>query len=191
VPAGVTRAGMLILTAAVVLGAACSVPVEEAARVQADGEVPFGLLDEEALALVQPPSEATADVELCFVAGRSLAPVAQPLEASSGPLEVARALAVPPPEPAGLTTALTDGSLVTGVDVRGGVARVDLAPPVATVGSDAQLLLVAQLVCTLTALPGVGQVTFLLDGTPVQVPTADGSLAPGPVARDDYSAMIA
>ena len=185
------RARRWTAAAAVVLGAGCSVPVEESARVQADGAVPFGLLDEEAPALVRPPGEPTADVELCFVAGRSLARVTQPVETSSSPLEVARALAVPPPEPAGLTTALTDGSLVTGIDVRGGVARVDLAPPVATVGSEAQLLLVAQLVCTLTALPGVGQVTFLLDGTPVQVPTSDGSLTPGPVARDHYAGMIA
>lgn len=179
-----------LLVAAAGLAAGCSVPVEQSARVQPDAGVPFGLLDEDAPPLVLPPGEATADVELCFVAGRSVARVAQPLESSSSALEVARALAVPPPDPPGLSTALTDGTLVTGIEVRGGVARVDLAPPVASVGSDAQLLLVAQLVCTLTALPGVGQVTFLLDGTPVQVPTSDGSLTPGPVARDHYAGMI-
>ncbi|MGH9178736.1 MAG: GerMN domain-containing protein [Acidimicrobiales bacterium] len=169
----------------------CSVPVEQSARVQDDTGVPYDLLDEDAPPLVRPAPETTADVQLCFVAGRTIVRVIQPLEASADPLDVVRALAVPPADPAGLTTAVADDSLVSAVNVRGGIAHVDLASPAAAVGPDAQLLVVAQLVCTLTARPGVGQVAFLLDGAPVQVPAPDGSLTPGPVARDDYAGMIA
>lgn len=179
------------VAAFLVVAGGCSVPVEQSARVEADTAVPFDLLNEDAPPVVRPAPETTADVELCFVAGRTLVRVTQALEASADPLEVVRALAVPPADPAGLTTAVADDSLVTAVDVRGGIAHVDLASPAAPVGPDAQLLVVAQLVCTLTARPGVGQVAFLLDGAPVQVPTPDGSLTPGPLARDDYAGMIA
>ena len=55
--------------------------------------------------------------------------------------------------------------------------------------SDDQLLALAQLVFTLTARPGIGQVRFTLRGEAIQVPRADGSLVATPVSRDDYSAV--
>lgn len=182
----VVAAAVLIVVAT----AGCSVPVERSARVQSDDAVPFQLLDEDAPALVPAPSPISADAPLCFVSDRTVVTVVQPVEGSGTPLDVARALASPPAQPPGLTTAIVDDSLVRGVEVTGGVAHVDLSQSVATSGSEAQLLVVAQLVCTLTALPGVGQVAFRLDGAPVQVPRPDGSLAPGPVARDDYVAIM-
>lgn len=184
------RAAVGVAVVVAVLAAGCSVPLERSARALPDGAVPFGLLDEDAPPLVRPPARPTTEVDLCFVAGRMLVPVRQPVEESYTALDVVRALASPPAEPPGLTTVVADDTVVTAVDVQGGVARVDLAP-LGVLGSDAQLLLVAQLVCTLTALAGIGQVAFLLDGAPVQVPRSDGSLAPGPVARDDYADMIA
>lgn len=84
---------------------------------------------------------------------RMVVPVAQPIEASPSPPDVVGALVSPPREPAGLTTALPDVALVLAVDVRAGVAQVDLAPAAAAVGSGAQVMLAAQLVCILTALP--------------------------------------
>ncbi len=43
---------------------------------------------------------------------------------------------------------------------------------------------------TATARPGVGQVRFTLEGLPVQVPTADGTIASDPLSRDDYLALL-
>jgi hypothetical protein len=49
-----------------------------------------------------------------------------------------------------------------------------------------QLVAIAQIVCTLTSQPGIGQVAFTLDGEPVDVPKGDGSTTSAPVAADDY-----
>jgi spore germination protein GerM len=65
-----------------------------------------------------------------------------------------------------------------------------LLPAITELGGDEQLLAVAQLVCTLTARPGVGPVSFTLEGAPVDVPTGDGSLTSGPVSRDDYADLL-
>lgn len=180
-----------LCAAAMVLAAAgCSVPVERSARAQDDDTVPFRLLDKDAPPFLAPPAETSADAELCFLSGRRLVPVRQPVAGTGSALDVVRALASPPEDQPGLSTAVTSNALVEAVAVSGGVARVELGREVSASASDAQLLLVAQVVCTLTARPGVGQVTFRLDGAPVQVPTADGSIAPGAVTRDDFVEMI-
>jgi spore germination protein GerM len=98
-----------------------------------------------------------------------------------------------PPADAGplLRTALTEPSLVREVRLLGGIARVDLLPEVAALPADEQLLAVAQIVCTLTGRPGVGQVSFSLQGARQAVPKGDGSLVSSPVSRDDYSGLMA
>ena len=52
------------------------------------------------------------------------------------------------------------------------------------------MLALGQLVLTATARPGVGQVRFTLEGLPVQVPTADGTVTSDPLSRDDYLALL-
>jgi spore germination protein GerM len=80
---------------------------------------------------------------------------------------------------------------VRDVELTGGVATVSLTRAFADVEADAQLLAIGQLVCTLTARPGTGQVRFTLDGTDIDVPRQDGSLTAEPVTRDDYRDLIA
>ncbi|WP_337061061.1 GerMN domain-containing protein [Kineococcus sp. G2] len=58
----------------------------------------------------------------------------------------------------------------------------------ANVGGANQLLAVAQLVWTLTELPGVKGVSFTVEGRPVEVPTDDG-LTSAPVQREDYASV--
>ncbi len=72
----------------------------------------------------------------------------------------------------------------------GGIARVDLGPAVSALPGGEQLLAVAQIVCTLTGRPGVGQVSFTLEGASLAVPKGDGSLVTSPVARDDYASLV-
>ena len=168
----------------------CGLPLERAARPQPDKSVPFQLLDADAPPLVPTTDEPRASVELCFISDRTLVPVATPVAEDPAPVDLVRALATPPVDARALRSALSDVDLVLSVKVTGGVALVDLAPEVATTGTEAQLLLVAQLVCTLTARPGIGQVAFRLDGAPVQVPAPDGAVTSGLVARDDYASLI-
>lgn len=41
-----------------------------------------------------------------------------------------------------------------------------------------------------TAQPGVGLVEFSIDGDPIDVPRADGSLTDSAVTRDDYAPLF-
>ncbi len=172
--------------------AGCAVKGEPHAQVADDDAVPFALLEPDAPRLVSPTSgPVTESVPACFVRDGSLvvAPVVLPRPVLLE--DVASALAEPPEvEGVALRTAVGDPSIVGRVQLRAGTAQVDLRPVVSTLGGDDQVLAVAQLVCTLTARPGVGQVSFTLDGAPVDVPRGDGSLTANPVSRDDYAALL-
>lgn len=177
---------------AAALGTGCGVAAEDRASVAGDASVPFGLLDARAAPLLPPSTGPVAEpVELCFVRDGRLAIVASSLNAPISLLDAVEGLAVPP---AGVDppvrSAVTDKSVVQDVDLTSGVAQVDLHPRVAELSGEEQLLTVAQIVCTLTGRPGVGQVSFTLDRVPLAVPKSDGSLVTSPVSRDDYVPLM-
>ncbi len=179
----------MAVTAFVAVASACAVPAERRADVIADDTVPFELLEPDAPAALPAAPGETEPVTLCFVRDDRLDPVEHFLPAPVDPLGAVRALALPPTNAGSPGTAVGDPSLVHGVDVAGGVARVDLGPSIAVLESADQLLAVAQIVCTLTARPGIGQIGFTVDGAPVDVPRGDGSLVAEPVSRDDYRSL--
>lgn len=113
---------------------------------------------------VDPLHQPTVPVYL--VANGVLHVVGRPL-ASSDPFEVVRALLAGPATVelgAGVTTALPGDAQVHSVVVRNGTATVDLSANVAT-GAPSDLgLRAAQVVYTLTALPGIAAVEFAFDG---------------------------
>jgi spore germination protein GerM len=187
-----TKAFTRLLVIALVLGGgACSVGGEEHAQVRDDNAVPFGLLDPDEPPLLPPTTSVeTEPVSLCFVQEGRMAVIDVALERPVALPDVVDALAEPP-ERESLRTSVGDPPLVSDVRLVAGVARVDLLPAITTLGGDEQLLAVAQLVCTLTARPGVGLVSFTLEGAPIDVPTGDGSLTSGPVSRDDYADLVA
>ena len=95
-------------------------------------------------------------------------------------------------ESAGLRSALPRGLTAT-IDVRRGVAKISsTAPFLSELEPSDQRLAIAQLVLTLTRRPGIGQVTFSVDGVDIQVPRGGGDLtAPGAaVTYDDYLAVL-
>ena len=178
---------------ALVLVAGCTVPAQGGAQRARDESVPFALLDPQAPPIVPPASGPSSEpVALCFVRDGRLVIVSDQVGAPADLPAVLDALALPPAD-AGplLRTALTEPSIVRDVRLLGGIARVDLLPEVSALPADEQLLAVAQIVCTLTGRPGVGQVSFTLQGTRLAVPKGDGSLANSPVARDDYAGLMA
>ena len=76
----------------------------------------------------------------------------------------------------------------------GGKATVDLAPTSLDQPGQEQLFAFAQIVVTLTRLPGIGQVEFRLpgpDGLPAVIPVlrASGDTATV-VSRDDYANLL-
>ena len=175
-----------------VLAAGCAVPAQDKAQRARDEAVPFALLDPLAPPVIPPASVPSSEpVALCFVRDGRLVIVSDEIGAL-GDLRAALDALASPPADAGplLRTALTEPSFVRDVRLLGGIARVDLLPEVSALPADEQLLAVAQIVCTLTGRPGVGQVSFTLQGARLAVPKGDGSLVSSPVARDDYAGLV-
>ncbi|CAN5521471.1 hypothetical protein BH23ACT3_BH23ACT3_03890 [soil metagenome] len=116
----------------------------------------------------------TAPVEVYFVIGleqlqRQTLQLSFPLE----PLQVLAQLEegpLPDQSSVGLRTALR-ANLTNGFENTDGVATIDLRGSVLnrTTPRD-QNLAIAQLVLTVTRLPGVGQIRFTLDGDPLPIP---------------------
>jgi spore germination protein GerM len=171
--------------------AGCGVSTQPRAEAVDDSSVPFGLLDPDAPPIVPTSAPAGAEeVSLCFVADDNLVSVPRVLEPPVGLRDAIAALADLPADEEPLRTAVSDAAMVGDIRLASGIARVDLRESISTLGADIQLLAVAQIVCTLTGRPGVGQVSFSVEGAPVDVPRADGSLVSEPVSRDDYASLI-
>ena len=125
-----------------------------------------------------------------FVRGTDLAPVERRTRATTTADAIAQLVEGPtraevatgirtalPPEVVGVDEVLPDD--VTTVSVTRGFTGI-------TGGN--QLLAVAQIVWTLTDLPTVTTVRFVVEGAPVEVPT-DGGLTDRAVGRDDYRSV--
>jgi hypothetical protein len=180
-----------VVLAAGVGASSCGVPVDSEARLEDDANVPGGLLDP-----AGPPGSGTSapasgvrvtvclgdksgrlhEVERSFADDPSLSRLT---EALSDPVtEVERF--------AGLSSSVSSAVEFADVTIDGGVATVGLTEEFAQRSSTEQLGAVAQVVCTLTAQPGVGQVRFELEGATLDVPRGDGSTTSDPLSRADY-----
>lgn len=177
----------LMLTAMV----SCGIPVEDRARPLSDSQVPSSLPN-----VVPPPTSRPADpsvapAELFFVRDSRLAPVAR--EASATPsVEETLAALIGGPTPversAGLRTALAGPVRLVEKEVPG-VPVVDVAESFGQIGGEEEILALAQIVFTLTGVPGVDGVAFALSGRVVEVPTGDGTLKSEPLHRQDFAAV--
>ena len=90
-------------------------------------------------------------------------------------------------------SALPKGLTAT-VTVERGLATVDTGASLLTdISPLDQRLAIGQIVLTLTSRPGIGQVSFFVDGKPQSVPRGGGDLASAgsPVAYDDYIQLVA
>ena len=89
-------------------------------------------------------------------------------------------------------SALPKGLTAT-VTVERGLAIVDTGASLLTdISPLDQRLAIGQIVLTLTSRPGIGQVSFFVDGKPQSVPRGGGDLAAAgsPVAYDDYMQLV-
>lgn len=134
-------------------------------------------------------------VNLFYVAGLQVVPIARLLLSPASAAQVLAALAegVPPGDPAaGLRTALP-ADFVAEVVVERGVARVDLPPTFVTdVPGAEQRLAIAQIVLSLTRRAGIGQVVFTSGGQLQSVPRGRGDLTDpgGAVTCEDYASLL-
>jgi Sporulation and spore germination len=174
-------AGMLWLLAA------CGVPADPSPRSIPAEEVPFGLLG--ATTSTTSPAPTTRAV-VFLVEGDRLAAVRREVPAPATPAAVLAAVAAgPTPQEAGagLRTALVTGATLA--QVTAGTATVRLDRDFAAADIHEQVLALAQLVYSVTELPGVGGVQFTFDGQPAEIPTAAGPAKDGAATRADYAAV--
>ena len=180
----------LLLVGAAVLVSACGVRSDRHVTVADAADVPFGLLNDSPGPTSEAVGPASTSLKLCFYAGGRLTEVERAGDPGLGAVlaSLADTRAVEAAVP--LSTAVVDETIFDRVSVRAGVAIVDLGTTFTAADVTAQLRAIAQVVCTLTARPGIGQVAFTLDGAPIAVPRGDGSTTAEAVARDDYSGLF-
>lgn len=184
-------------------GTGCTVSVDEQARVIDDADVPFELLVPAAPAgdITTTTAAPTGVVHSVYlVAEDGLVAVDRTVDDPSPAALIAELVTGPSQteRDEGLSSPLADGGdddvdepLIAGVELARGVATVDLATGFRSLPSDRQVAAIGQIVLTLTAQPGVGQVAFTLDASLVDVPRADGTTTADPVARSDYRDLLA
>ena len=141
-----------------------------------------------------PTAGAVSRTSVFFVREGRLVSVLRLPTASRTPAESALSdlLLGPTPEEmgAGLSSAIPPGAGLLGVSVDGDTASIDLSREFeASADQPVVVLRLAQVVYTLTALPRVERVRFLIDGDAVPVVGDDGRLREGAVTRSDYAAV--
>lgn len=185
----------LATVVATVLGlAGCGIPPDDSATLAAPDSVPFDLLGEPPpVTATTVPFAQTEKATLFLVQGERLAPVQRELPAPVSVESVLEALVDGPTSTEvqlGLRTALlTSPGLVRSGGVTGGIATIDLGQPFSEIAGRDQIVALAQIVSTVTGLPGVGRVRFTLDGNPVGILRGDGAVTTETVSRDDYATL--
>jgi spore germination protein GerM len=182
-----------VVVAAVAL-AGCGVPPDDQATLAARDSVPFDLLGQApSVTATTLPFAQTEKATLFLVQGERLAPVQRELPAPVSVESVLEALAAGPTTTEvqlGLRTALlSTPGLVRSGGVSGGIATIDLGQPFSEIAGRDQIVALAQIVSTVTGLPGVGRVRFTLDGQPVGILRGDGAVTTETVSRDDYATL--
>jgi spore germination protein GerM len=186
--------GLAALMAATLGLAGCGVPPDSQATLAAPDSVPFDLLGQApSVTATTLPFAQTEKATLFLVQGERLAPVQRELPAPVSVESVLEALVTGPSSTEvqlGLRTALlTTPGLVRSGGVTGGIATIDLGQPFTEIAGRDQIVALAQIVSTVTGLPGVGRVRFTLDGNPVGILRGDGAVTTETVSRDDYATL--
>jgi spore germination protein GerM len=153
--------------------------------------VPFGLLDETSTTT---PTTTVPTTRYAFVVYfRGDDGLAQAIRTSSSPPDakvVTAALLAGPTRAEvqiGMRTAIPPGAVLGVRKVAGKMATVDLGRPFLQISGAEQKVALTQIVFTMTRLQGVTQVRFLLEGDPVSVLRANGTVTRLPVSRSDYT----
>ena len=147
-----------------------------------------------------PPGAVPTTIYLFLADARGepgLIPVARTLpdSAALAPATLEALLAAPTEDEAAapnhLLTAIPTGTRALGLVLDGNVATVDLSGEFGSGGgSESMLGRVAQVVYTLTALPGIDAVLFHIDGRPVEALGGEGIVLEDPQTRDDYTEQL-
>jgi spore germination protein GerM len=205
-----TRRFMTLAIGTLLFVSGCSVPASSGFEAIPPNEIPFDLNAPSTTAVATTTTTATTldpnqnsgepevvseIVDLYFVSGNNVVKTQRNITSPATATQTLASLMAGPPNDGtavGLRSALPDLFIST-VDVVRGVATVDAASSfLNNLSPGDQKLAIAQLVLTLTSRPGIGQVLFSVDGSPIAVPRGRGDLAPAgqSVSFDDYTNLI-
>ena len=190
----------ILITLFLSLGAsACSVNSGSEFVEVDQSEIPFDLSAPETTATTTTVPLATQTTvagtiyelaDLYFIKNNQLLKVQLEIGGPTNPQNVFAALIAGLPDPAHTkVTTLLPANLTAIIDVQGGVANVNLQSGILdALTPSQQRLAIAQISLTLTSQPGIGQVTFSVNGKSIGVPRGKGDIAAAgiPVAFDDY-----
>jgi hypothetical protein len=142
-------------------------------------------------ATAAPGTKDTVTVNFYFMRGEEIAPASQAVAKtqSVGAAAVQLLLAGPGDvgKEAGMTTAIPVGTKLLGLDIKNGIATVDLSKEYASGGGSLSMMMrLAQVVFTLTQFPSVQGVNFMLDGKAIDVLGGEGLIIDHPMTRADY-----
>lgn len=174
--------------------AGCGVSEEAAPRGIDSDAVPFDLLEPKGASTTSTTAAAPrVAVEVYFIAGDRLTAVrreiASPVVLSSA-LDAVEAGPTEAEATAGLRTAVPDDAVTSASSSSSSVAHVDLASSFAAVDPAEQLLAIAQIVFTASAVTGVDSVAFSVAGHPAEVPIDGATLVSRAVGRSDYTSVV-
>lgn len=181
--------------AAAVVAAACGVPTDAEPRPLLEDEAPPGLFGPPTTTAVPVTSdEATAEATIYLVGPEErLVPVARRVPMTATLDDVLAALTAGPTEAevavSGLRTTIPAGATAASDGVEAEVAQVDLGGAFAEAEGQDLVGAIAQVVFTLTAVPGIEMVRFELEGRPIEVPADDGVLNGAPLGRREFPAL--
>lgn len=183
---------------AVVLLAACGVPVQSSPAPIESGSVPSQL--REGAGPTSPQPSATTGksaLQLNFVRNDQLVsirrevPTGTPTEQLTTVIHDLIAGPTKTEQANGITTALPPNLDLTVGEVRGTGVVLELAGETEGRSATENVLAVGQIVLSVTALPTIDQVTFARNGVPVEALLADGALTTEPLTAADYESLRA
>ncbi len=185
----------LPLIAVASLTAACGVPSHGPPVTIT--HVPYNLTAPEPKPTATPSPSGTARSYVYLVRDQVLvsvqASVAQPSDPAAAVTDVLAQLTGGPSDQdrsTGLSTALGPDTVVRLAGLLDGVARIDIVAGDQVPAPSRVPLAVAQVVLSVTSVPGVTSVLVTRDGSPVELPLPGGALTAAPVTAHDYASLV-
>jgi hypothetical protein len=188
---------LVVLPAFLIVG--CGVPVDDEARVLPTASVPYGLLEPRRPGATPSGAGITHGrlaVHVAFVVGEAGIRLVDRAVEAGPPPDVAQELLgqlQTGPTDAERRRGLESTLQVTGLRLAGitdGVAAVEILGEGPRQVPDRLPLTVAQVVFTMTSVPGVDAVVLRRAGQPVDAPLPDGSLTSAPLTPRDYRQLL-
>jgi spore germination protein GerM len=183
---------LLALALVVALSACSGLRSEDNDHPLADDEVPYDLLAGPTTTTTEPPAPTTTTLpwrtNLWYIAGGRAVQAPRQLVEQPDVAQVLRLLLNGPSDDDQplVRSALDAGDAAIVGRPAGGTLTIALQSDFGARSPTEQVLALAQLVLTVTEVPGVGRVAFRIGDADIAVPLPNGQLAEGSVSRDDY-----